>query len=69
MTMLTDAEHSAMTMTIQLWEKIKNEIVGVGPSRDGDLLELAQRVHAIQQMILSQAAARAYPSRYRLLGD
>ena len=39
-----------------------------GPARDGDLAEVAFHVHGLQRMILAQAAARAYPERYRLRG-
>lgn len=33
-----------------------------------DKQEAATHVHALQNMILAQAAARAYPRRYRLIG-
>ena len=65
---LTDQEHSALTLTKQLAEKME-KIVGPGNSHKGDLAEFAIHLHAIQNMILAQAASRAYPSRYRLLGD
>ncbi|KLL11570.1 MULTISPECIES: hypothetical protein [Protofrankia] len=45
------------------------EIVGPDePARSGDVAELVHHVHAIQNTVLSQAAARAYPTVYRLLG-
>lgn len=65
--LLTDAEHRAMGLTTELWNLLC-EIVGNGPSRAGDLRELAHDVHVIQERILAQAAGRAYPDRYRLLG-
>lgn len=43
-------------------------IVGHGASRDGDMRELIGHVHAIQQAVLSNAAGRAYPEQFRLLG-
>lgn len=33
-----------------------------------DRAEVAHEIHAIQHRIMSQAAARAYPDRYRLMG-
>lgn len=45
------------------------EIVGQGPSRGGDIAEVVSVVHVLQNMILSQAACRAYPGVYRLLGE
>ena len=44
-------------------------IVGRGPTRGADLAELYAHVHALQQAVMSQAAARAYPDRFRLLGE
>ncbi|MBM0201804.1 hypothetical protein JNW90_00875 [Micromonospora sp. STR1s_5] len=64
---LTPAEHAAMDLTAQLWAALC-EITGDDNSRAGDLTELAAPIHAIQHAILAQAAARAYPDRYRLLG-
>ncbi|MEU3455654.1 hypothetical protein ABZ671_18935 [Micromonospora sp. NPDC006766] len=64
---LTPAEHEAMDLTAQLWEKLCH-IVGTGASAGQDLAELAAPIHTIQNAILAQAAARAYPDRYRLLG-
>jgi hypothetical protein len=43
----------------------------VGPSeltRDADLREAVFHVHALQNMVLSQAARRAYPEEFRMLG-
>lgn len=66
--MLTVAELRAMELTVDLWNLIAREIVGSGPSREGDLAEIAEDVHGIQARIMAQAAARAYPSKFRLLG-
>jgi hypothetical protein len=66
--LLTDAEHRAMDLTGELWNLLCREVVGHGPSRDRDLRELAHDLHVIQERILAQAAGRAYPNRYRLLG-
>lgn len=66
---LTDAEHRAMALTADLWNLLAREVVGYNTSRGGDLRELGAHIHAIQHAVLSQAAARAYPDRYRLLGE
>jgi hypothetical protein len=65
---LTDDEHQAVALTAELWNLLCT-IVDDGPSRDGDLAELCHHIHAIQRTVLAQAAARAYPGRYRLLGS
>lgn len=44
-------------------------IVGHGRTRNTDLSELFGHVHAIQQAVMSQLAARTYPDRFRLLGE
>lgn len=65
--LLTPAEHDAVAMAAELWNHLQ-AIVADGPSRAGDLSELIFHVHAIQRAVLKQAAARAYPDLYRLLG-
>lgn len=37
-------------------------------TRETDINEAMHYIHALQNMVLSQAAARAYPSKYRLMG-
>jgi hypothetical protein len=67
--LLTDAEHAAMDLTIEL-VRVVYAIIGTGDgAAANDRREAFGHVHAIQQMIMSQAAARAYPDRYRLLGN
>lgn len=66
--LLTEAERQAVALTAALWNLLAADVVGHGRSRPGDLAELGHHVHAIQQAVLSQAAARAYPDLYRLLG-
>jgi len=66
---LTPAEQDAMAMTAELWNLIVRDVVGNGASRDQDLAELAAPIHAIQHMVMAQAAARAYPDQYRLVGE
>ena len=64
---LTDAEHEFVEQLGRAWNLLC-DVVGSGPSRPGDLAEAASHVHALQNLVLAQAAARAYPDRYRLLG-
>lgn len=65
--LLTPAEHDAVAMAGELWNLLTG-IVGDGPAREGDLRELIAPIHEIQRAVLKQAAARAYPDLYRLLG-
>lgn len=65
--LLTAAEHDAIAMTAELWALLC-AITTDGPARQGDLAELIFHVHGIQRAVLKQAAARAYPELYRLLG-
>jgi hypothetical protein len=65
--LLTFDEHSVLEDLGALAGRLV-ALVDVGPSRDGDVAELCHHVHALQNAVLAQAAARAYPSRYRLLG-
>ena len=66
--LLSTAELRAMDLTVELVNLMCGDVIGRGPSRAGDVAELAASIHHIQQQILSQAAARAYPHRFRLLG-
>ena len=49
-------------------EHLCTHVIGNGPSREGDLSEMCAMIHGLQRAVLKQAAARAYPDRYRLLG-
>lgn len=64
---LTPLEIETIGMQGKVWNNLC-KIVGDGPSRSGDLKELCAHVHAIQQAIMSNAAARAYPDQFRPLG-
>lgn len=66
--LLTESEHRAMAMTADLWNLLVGDVVGHGSAREGDIAELASDIHRIQERVLAQAAARAYPDKYRLLG-
>lgn len=65
---LTELELEAIETTVQLVRQLVG-IVGRGDTRAPDMDELFGHVHAIQQAIMSQAAARAYPDLFRLLGE
>jgi len=65
--LLTADEQKAITLTADLWNQLCR-VVGGGRTRDADLVELCTHIHAIQHAVMSQAAARAYPGEYRLLG-
>jgi hypothetical protein len=66
--LLTEAEHAAIEAAGALWNQLCR-IVGHRRTRAGDLNELAAHIHGIQRAVMKQAAARAYPERYRLLGQ
>jgi hypothetical protein len=65
--LLTAEEQHAVHLAGEL-ANILGRVVGQGPSRHADLTELIGHVHGIQRAVLAQAAARAHPGTYRLLG-
>lgn len=65
--LLTDDEHEVIEMAGALWKKL-NELLEHGAGWQGDRLELIGHVHAIQHAVMANAAARAYPELYRVLG-
>jgi hypothetical protein len=67
MTHLTDDERRALDLTGEL-AGLCRQIIGDGPAAVGDWREMAMRIHAIQHMLMAQAASRAYPEKFRLLG-
>lgn len=67
--LLTPAEHRALEMAGQLFSLIADKVIRSERTGPGDERELLHHIHAIQHMVMAQAAARAYPDRYRLLGD
>jgi len=66
---LTDDEREAIRMAGCLYTSIKDKVCGNGPTRDDDLAELRVNIHHIQHLIMAQAAARAYPKEFRLMGE
>lgn len=79
--LLTDDEKEALRLTGQLAGLMSRIIYK--PSReatitmqgrlrqiaDQDSSEMAHEIHAIQHRIMAQAAARQFPSEYRLMGS
>lgn len=66
--LLTEDELAAMRLTADL-ASLLAKVIGDGPSRLGDLNEACGHIHTVQHTIMSQAAARAYPDLFRLLGE
>jgi hypothetical protein len=65
--LMTTDEHAICELLGDLHWRIKRVIQGPQALRDWQ--EATFHIHALQNMIMSQAAARAYPERYRLLGE
>lgn len=66
--LLTPSEHQLVELLAHV-ANLFSDIVGDDRSRNGDIAEAVDKIHALQNMVLSQAAARAYPAMYRLLGE
>jgi len=66
--LLTEAEHRVVDLSSELAVELHG-VIGHGPSRAQDLRETFAAIHMIQNAVLAQAAARAYPERYRLMGE
>jgi len=67
MDLLTIEEQSLVRALGDIWGDFC-QVVDRGPTRDADLQEIVHHIHALQHKVLAQAAARAYPNNYRLLG-
>lgn len=66
--LLTEDERRAIELAGELYG-VLCKVVGDGPPREGDLAELCSSIHVVQRAVMAQAAARAYPEQYRLLGE
>lgn len=66
--LLTEEEQAVVRELGQCWNRLCR-IVGNGPTRSADLNEVVFHVHALQNFVMAQAAARAYPDTYRLAGE
>ena len=68
--LLTDLEHATIDLLADLHRDMALIIGNPGaPISDHDRAEMVLHIHALQNMVLAQAAARAYPDKYRLLGE
>ena len=65
--LLTADERAVIADLGQIWNRLCG-IVGPSVTREADLAEMVVHVHALQQAVMSQAAARAYPKELRMLG-
>lgn len=65
--LLTDNE---LTLIEKLGEcaNLFAQVIGDGEQSINDLYECVDKIHQLQHMVMSQAAARAYPEKFRLLG-
>lgn len=66
--LMTDDEHEALRLLGET-ASLCRKIIGDGPQADHDWNEMAVRFHGVQHMVMRQCAARAFPERYRLLGQ
>lgn len=65
--LLTPTEKEIVELLGQAASKFRR-IVGPYPHGEHDVAEFVHHIHACQQAVLSQAAGRAYPDTYRLMG-
>jgi hypothetical protein len=61
--------HGTRNSGCNIYQLISKCIVANGPTRTEDLAELTAAIHVIQRTVMAQAAARAYPGEFRLLGE
>ena len=66
--LLTDEEHKCMALLSDVHALLLS-ICGNRDTRHGDMREIVSYVHQLQRVVLAQAGARAYPDRYRALGE
>lgn len=65
--LMTEDEHKAVALLGDAANAIR-KVIGDGNQAEYDWAEAASRIHDLQHMVMAQAAARAYPERYRPLG-
>lgn len=67
--LMTEQEHELLDKLSEC-SRLFGKVVGnVSKVRQADLDEMVHHIHALQNMVLAQAAARAYPLKYRLMGE
>lgn len=65
---LTDHERAVIDQVGSLAHDFM-DLVGDGDTAADDWAEILPHLHALQQAVMAQAAARTHPGRYRLLGQ
>lgn len=65
---LSGVEHECISKLAEAINLMAS-IIEDGETRDFDMGEAVLHIHALQNMVLSQAARRMYPDRYRMLGS
>ena len=65
---LNDFEHGIASKVADLAADFI-QLVGDGDTAAADFAEILPHLHALQQTVMSQAAARAHPGMYRPLGE
>ena len=65
--MLKDEEQKCIERLSDIYMELV-DIMTDGLSKPYDTLEVTFHIHALQNMVMAQSAARAYPDKYRLLG-
>lgn len=67
--MLTSKEHRI----IEILAELANDFSDIMGNHQGacevDMREVGMHIHALQEKVMAQAASRAYPNLYRLLGE
>jgi hypothetical protein len=66
--LLTALELDIVKYLGKLHTALVTEVIGDGPARFGDVAEVTHAVHVLQHAVMAQAAARAYPDLFRVLG-
>ena len=64
---LTEDEFTAMNLLGEL-ANVMCKIIGTGKAAPGDWAECVDKIHQLQQTVMSQCAARTYPAYFRPLG-
>ena len=65
---LTKNEREIVGDLGRVWGRIADEVVADGRTREADLDEVVSHIHALQNIVLAQSAAREYPDEFRLAG-
>lgn len=65
--LLTTRELALMDKLVEVTNEF-SDICGIERTRGADMLEVVIHVHALQNMVMAQACARAYP-QFRLMGQ